>query len=154
MRLEALDEAAKLLQVNVNNLALIESTTFGLNTAANALNLKHGDNVLIADSEFLQVSIPWIKTTKIGIEIKPVYTQDGKLTINEFEKRIDKNTKAICVSSVQWCTGYRIDLEALGKLCQQNNIWLIVDGIHELGAMEVNLQKHYVDFYIAGDING
>ncbi|VEB36458.1 aminotransferase class-V [Legionella sainthelensi] len=151
MRLEALDEAAKLLQVNVNNLALIESTTFGLNTAANALNLRHGDNVLIADSEFLQVSIPWIKKQqKIGIEIKPVYTQDGKLTINEFEKRIDKNTKAICVSSVQWCTGYRIDLEALGKLCQQNNIWLIVDGIHELGAMEVNLQKHYVDFYIAG----
>src|SRR5687768_9325919 len=58
MRLEAIDEAAKLLQVDVKNLALIENTTFGLNTAANTLNLKRGDNVLIADTEFLQVSIP------------------------------------------------------------------------------------------------
>lgn len=151
MRLESIEEAAKLLNVDHKNICLIESTTHGLNIAANTINLAKDDNILIADTEFLQVSIPWIKKQeKIGVKIKQIKSQNGKITEKDFEKHIDKNTKVICVSSVQWCTGYRVNLETLGKLCQANNIWLVVDGIQELGAFEVDLKTKYVDFYIAG----
>lgn len=151
MRLEAIREAAYLLNVDQKNICLVESTTHGLNIAANTIPLEKGDNILIADTEFLQVAIPWMqKQKKIDITIKEIKSQNGVLTEKDFEKHIDKKTKVICLSSVQWCTGYRINLDKLGDLCKKNNIWLVVDGIQEMGALEVDLQKNYVDFYIAG----
>lgn len=151
LREEAQVEAAKLLNVNTKNICLIESTTFGLNVAANAINLQKGDNILLADTEFLQVSIPWLKQQeKKGIDVRPVHSINGKLPISVFEQQIDKNTKAICVSSVQWCTGFRLDMQALGKLCQERKIWLVVDGVQEMGALQTDFQKQYADFYIAG----
>ena len=152
MRIEALDEAAKLLKTSTKNIALIESTTHGLNIAANSLPLKKGDNVLIADTEYLQVAIPWAKKQESkGIEIKKVFSHDnGVLTPEDFLKVIDKNTKAICVSSVQWCSGYRLDIKTLGKICKEKNIWLVVDAIQEVGAVDVDLSEQYADFVIAG----
>ena len=87
MREEALEEAVTLLNTQPSNIALIESTTHGLNIAANALPLARGDNVLIADTEYLQVAIPWaMKQQSIGIGIKRVCSHDeGVLTSGDFE---------------------------------------------------------------------
>ncbi|MBF5058802.1 aminotransferase class V-fold PLP-dependent enzyme [Candidatus Neptunochlamydia vexilliferae] len=151
MRLEPIEEAAKLLNVPTKNICLVESTTHGLNIAANTIPLEEGDTILIPDTEFLQVSIPWMKKQeKINLTIKEVKTKDSKLTVEDFAELIDEKTKVICTSSVQWCTGHRIDIEALGKLCKEKNIWLVVDGVHEMGALDVDLSHQYVDFYIAG----
>jgi selenocysteine lyase/cysteine desulfurase len=150
MRLEAIEEAAKLLHVRPQNIGLIESTSHGLNIAANSINLTEGNEILIADTEFLQVSIPWIKKQeRVGVKVKEVKT-NGKLSVKDFERCVNQKTKVICISSVQWCTGQRIDLGAFGALCQERGIWLVVDGVHELGAMDVDLRNNYCDFYIAG----
>lgn len=152
LRQEPIDEAAKLLNANPAHIALIESTTHGLNIAANAIPFNAGDNILIASTEFLQVAIPWAKKKEtVGLEIKPVQSgPNGSFTLADFEATIDDHTKAICVSSVQWCSGYRLDMTALGDLCRQRGIWLVVDAIHEVGAMQVDVQQQYSDFFIAG----
>ncbi len=150
LRLEAIRQGAALVHAQVQNVALIESTTHGLNIAAGALRLGPGDNVLIADTEFLQVAIPWDTRRAQGVEIRPVRSDAGVLTPQDFERAIDAHTRAICVSSVQWCSGNRLDMRALGELCQSRGLWLIVDAIQELGAMEVDVRTQYADFVIAG----
>jgi selenocysteine lyase/cysteine desulfurase len=152
MRIEALEEAAKLLKTSTKNIALIESTTHGLNIAANSIPLKKGDNVLIAETEYLQVAIPWYKKKEnIGIEIKKVLSQNnGVLTPEDFLDVVDNNTKVICVSSVQWCSGYRLDIKSLGEICKEKGIWLVVDAIQEIGAVDVDLSVQYADIIIAG----
>jgi selenocysteine lyase/cysteine desulfurase len=145
-------EASRLLNVPAENLALIESTSHGLNIAAEALPLRPGDNVLVADTEFLQVAIPWAtKRASHGVTIKPVSSRDeGVLTPDVFEAAVDKRTRAVCVSSVQWCSGYRIDIGAIGQMCRDRGIWLIVDAIQEMGALEMDLSALQADFVIAG----
>ncbi|MFC1477489.1 aminotransferase class V-fold PLP-dependent enzyme [candidate division KSB1 bacterium] len=152
MREEAIEEAAKLLNTQQKNIALVESTTHGLNIAANALPLKKGDNVLIADTEYLQVAIPWAKKAEsIGIGIKPVRSHDeGVLLPEDFEKAIDANTKAVCVSSVQWCSGYRLNMKRISEICWERNIRLVVDAVQEMGAMQIDLSSQYADFLVAG----
>jgi selenocysteine lyase/cysteine desulfurase len=152
MRQEPLEEAAKLLNTRPANVALVESTSHGLNIVANALPLSRGDNVLIADTEYLQVAIPWAtKRESIGLEIKPVQSHDeGVLTPEDFEGAIDPRTKVVCVSSVQWCSGYRMDVRRLGEICRARDIWLVVDAVQEMGAMEIDLATQYADFVIAG----
>jgi len=151
-RSQANGEAARLFNVDPTRIALIESTTHGLNTAANAIGFCEGDEVLIVDTEFLQVAIPFSKKEEEGkLKIVAVQTPPGGiLTIESFEKKITKKTKAICVSSVQWCTGQRLPMRELGQLCRSRGIWLIVDGVHEAGALHVDLSDIDCDFYICG----
>jgi selenocysteine lyase/cysteine desulfurase len=152
MREATLEQAANLLNTRVRNVALIESTSHGLNIAANAIPLERGDNVLIADTEYLQVAIPWSKKQEsVGLEIKPVHSHDeGVLTPDDFSAAMNAYTKVVCVSSVQWCSGYRLDMKALAEICRANDVWLVVDAIQEMGVMEIDLASQYADFVIAG----
>lgn len=150
-RRQAAGEAARLLNVPERNLALVESTTYGLNVAASAIPLRSGDNVLIADSEFLQVAISWVARRRAdGIEITSVSSDRGELSLDRFEQSIDERTRAICVSSVQWSSGYRVDIPALGELCRERGIWLVVDAVQEMGALNIDLSGQPADFVIAG----
>ncbi|MCP4725729.1 MAG: aminotransferase class V-fold PLP-dependent enzyme [bacterium] len=152
LRRGAVVQGAKLLNSDVENIALIESTTHGLNIAANSIPLERGDNVLIADTEFLQVAIPWYKKVEsTGIEIKKVRSHDeGVLDAEDFIKEIDSKTRVVCVSSVQWCSGYRLDMKALGEFCRDKGIWLVTDAIQEMGALNIDTAERYSDFIIAG----
>ncbi len=145
-------EVARLLHASPRNVALVESTTQGLNLAAQAIGPEPGSNVLVADTEFMQVSIPWKATNALkNVEIRPVRSQDGGvLTVDAFERVMDERTRAVCVSSVQWCTGVRLDMRALGELCRARGIWLVADAVQEIGAMHVDVRDRYADFLIAG----
>jgi selenocysteine lyase/cysteine desulfurase len=152
LRQEAMEEASLLLRVPKERIALVESTTHGLNIAANSIPLSKGDEILMADTEFLQVAIPWVKKAEsIGVVVKPVKSHDeGVLELADFERVIGPRTKVLCVSSVQWCSGYRIDSKALGELCASRGIWFVLDAIQELGALDMDFSIIKADFVIAG----
>lgn len=152
MKEAALDEACVLFNSDPTHVALIESTTHGLNIAANAILFEKGDEVILCDTEYLQVAIPFCKKQEAGeLTIVPLVTPpSGIITIDQFERLITKRTKAICVSSVQWCTGQRVFTKELGELCRNSNIWLIIDGVQEAGALSIDVAERYADFYVAG----
>jgi selenocysteine lyase/cysteine desulfurase len=54
------------------------------------------------------------------------------------------------VSSVQWVNGYRLDLEALGRLCRDRGALLVVDAIQELGALSLDVSHAEIDLLVAG----
>lgn len=152
MKNNAIVEAATLLNTSSDNLALIENTSHGLNIAANSIPFTPQDEVMICDTEYLQVAIPFVKKHEAKkLKLIPVSAEEkGRFRFSDFERAITKNTKAICLSSVQWCTGQRTFSAQIGDACRSNNIWLIIDGIQELGALNSDTNLRYCDFYIAG----
>lgn len=151
MKQEALIFGTQLINSHIDNLSLIESTTHGLNIAVNSIPFDSSDEVIICDTEYLQVAIPFMKRhEKQELKVVPLKAPYGHISMAHFERCITKNTKAIVISSVQWCTGQRIFTRELGKLCQQQGIWLVVDGVQELGALTFDPEARYCDFYIAG----
>jgi selenocysteine lyase/cysteine desulfurase len=151
LRAEARPEAAKLIGAHEDEIALVESTTHGLSLAANAVPLERGDRVLICDLEFLQVAIPWSqKQREIGIAIDPVPNRDGRIEIGEIESRIGPRTRVVCISSVQWSNGFRIDLDTLARLCRERGLWLVVDAIQHLGAVPMDVRSTPVDIIACG----
>jgi cysteine desulfurase / selenocysteine lyase len=145
-------EAARLIHADPASVALVESTSHGLNLVARALPLRAGDRVLIADTEFLQVAIPWqVRAKRDGVEIVQVRTHDeGVVTPDDFARAMDARTRVVCVSSVQWNTGWRIDTAAVGALCRAHGAYLIVDAIQELGACPIDVTAAPVDALVAG----
>jgi selenocysteine lyase/cysteine desulfurase len=144
-------EAARLLRCPVAHVAIVESTTQGLNFAARAVPMSAGDAVLVADTEFLQVAIPWsARAAREGIVVRPVRSRAGALDADDFARAMDARTRAVCVSSVQWATGCRVDLAGLGALCRDRGVWLVVDAIQEMGALAIDLSAGGSDFVVAG----
>ena len=150
-RQKAYDEAAKLLNADPEEIALVESTTHGLNIAATSLKIKPGENVLTTNLEFIQVALPWcVKRQQEGIEIKVVKAQDNRFTVADFAREADENTRLIVISSVEWCNGWRMNLKEIGDFCKSKGIYLVVDAVQEMGVRNLDTKSFHVDILTAG----
>ena len=146
---EATGHAAALLGVDRRNVALVESTTHGLNIAAQSIPWREGDEVVMCNLEFLQVAIPFVQLAKTH-GVRPVFLEHeaGVVPASAYIDAITPRTKAIVLSSTQWCNGYRVDLEAIAEACRARGVWLVVDAVQQLGAVPV--PTFSVDFLLAG----
>jgi len=150
MRAAARPAAARLINANPDEIALVESTTHGLTLAAASIPLERGDQVLISDLEFLEVAVPWVQRKAEGIEIDVVLNRNGEVLVDDFAERVTSRTRVIAISTVQWNNGYRVDLNQLGKLCRERGIWLVVDAIQQLGAVPLDVRQTPVDILACG----
>lgn len=73
-----------------------------------------------------------------------------ELDLNTIEAALRKHEiRVLAISWVQYSTGFRIDMAALGALCRSLDVRLLVDGSQSLGALQAHTDRHGIDF-IAG----
>jgi cysteine desulfurase / selenocysteine lyase len=154
-QMEAVERArrrvARFLHADPANILLVGNTTQALGIIATSLPLSRGDNVLVADIEFMGATIVWQGVCKrVGIELLPVKTSEGCIVPADFAVRINSRTRAIVVSAVQEISGFRADLGAICNIAAQYGTFIIVDGIQEIGAHSVDFGRLGVDAYCAG----
>jgi len=143
--------AAALINARPDDIALVESTTQGLEIIAASVPLGRGDKVLVGDTEFLGLAIPWIpRQQQFGFRIEVVPSRGGRVLAEDFEKVCDAQTRMILLSSVQWNTGFRADLTAFSDLARRRNVLLVVDAIQQLGAVRIDVKATPVDFLVCG----
>ena len=151
MRLNARREIARYIHAREDEIALVESTTHGLNIVAEALPLERGDRVVLCDLEFMQVALPWCQKRDRGeIEIDVVPHHCGEIRIDDIAARFTPRTKVVAITSVQWSNGYRVDLKVLSKICRDAGVWLVVDAIQQLGAFPIDVLETPLDFLACG----
>jgi len=144
-------EAAQLLGARPDDIALVESTTQGLQAIAASVPLQRGDKIVLGATEFLGLAVPWLgRQPSEGFEFEVVPSVDGRLRIDDFARAIDSRTRLLLLSSVQWSTGYRADLAAFCELARAHGIVLVVDAVQHLGAMPLDVGQTPVDFIVAG----
>ena len=150
-RHKAYDEAQKLLNADPEEIAIVESTSHGLNIAANAIPLEDGDNIITTNLEFIQVALPWcILRKKKKLDIRVAKTPDSRFTAKDFEALCDERTKIIVLSTVEWCNGWRMDLKEIGAMAKRRGIMLVVDAVQELGVNKLDTKQFHVDILTAG----
>jgi selenocysteine lyase/cysteine desulfurase len=144
-------QVARLINCRPEDIALVESTTHGLEVVAASVPLAEGDKVLVGATEFLGVAVPWIgrqRLRRFAIEVVPA--RDGRLLAEDFAARTDGRTRLILLSSVQWSNGFRSDLAAFGELARRRGVTLVVDAIQQLGAIALDVGRTPVDFLVCG----
>ena len=91
--------AARLINADEDEVAIVESTTQGLSFAASAIPMEAGDRVLLCDLEFMQLAVPWCQTKdQVGIEIDVVPNRDGVILVDDIRERFTPRTKVLAVS--------------------------------------------------------
>lgn len=144
-------EAQKLLNAEPEEIAIVESTSHGLNIAANGIALRDGDNILTTNLEFIQVALPWcVLRQEKQLDIRVVKTPDNRFAAKDFAALCDGRTRAIVLSSVEWCNGWRMDLAELGAFCKARGIFLVVDAVQEMGVCKLDTKAFHVDVMVAG----
>ena len=147
----ARNAAAALLGVEREEVALTRSTTEGLNAVAAALPWERGDNIVITDEEYPANTIPWYHQARLhGIEVRVVRSQGWRLPLDAFAEVIDRRTRVVAVSHVQFASGYRVDLVGLSELAHAHGALLVVDAIQSAGAIRVRPRELGVDVLACG----
>ena len=141
---------ARLINGRPADIALIPNTSTGLNWLANGLRWNAGDRILLVAGEFPSNVYPFLNLKRRGVEIDFADPSEGMIGIDDLAARIDKRTKILSVSYVQFLNGYRIDPEDIGRLCRSRNIIFSVDGIQGVGAVPLDVRAAGIDFLANG----
>ena len=151
LRHKAYDEATKLLNADPEEIALVESTSHGLNIAAQGIELQDGDNIITTNLEFIQVALPWCVMRKDkNIDIRVCKTEDNRFTAKDFAALVDDKTKLIVMSTLEWCNGWQTDLKELGDYCKEKGVYLVVDAVQQLGVTKIDTKACHIDILTAG----
>ena len=126
------------------------STSAALNAVAQAIDWRPSDNILFCDVEFPANAYPWMSMTRDGVATRCVPAADGGLTLARVEEACDERTRAVAVSAVQFFTGHRTDLAAIGRFCHENGLLFIVDAIQAIGHIPIDVQAMHIDVLATG----
>ncbi|MDP2730729.1 MAG: aminotransferase class V-fold PLP-dependent enzyme [Dehalococcoidales bacterium] len=141
--------AARLIGAQEEEIAFVSSTSMGLSMVASSISWRKGDNVVIADGDFPSNIYPWLNLQSRGVTVKFIPRHhDGAVTLDDVMNQVDDNTRLVSLSSVNYITGYKIDIPAIGQYLHENGILFCVDAIQSLGAIPID--TIYVDFLAAG----
>jgi len=139
---------AKLVGAKPAEIALIESTSMGLNMAANVLRYPPGSKVVTTDLEYPSVVYPWLRKG-LGAKIHYVKNVNGRVSLDDMEKAVDDKTVAVALSHVEYANGFRHNLRVLGELVHEHGAYLVVDAIQSVGTMPIDVVRDDVDFFMA-----
>lgn len=134
---------------STDEIALLKSTSEALSVVAHGLDWQDGDNVVISDQEFPSNRIVWESLQPRGVGVHTARLGTFDAPEEALFACVDQRTRLISVSSVQYGTGLRLDLERIGRFCHQHELLFCVDGIQSIGALPMDVQKIHADFVMA-----
>ncbi|MBE0594472.1 MAG: aminotransferase class V-fold PLP-dependent enzyme [Gemmatimonadales bacterium] len=144
--------AARLLNAQVEEIALAPNTTVGVNTAAGSLPIAPGDTVLLSDREFPANVYPWLVLRERGVNVELARTTPQGWPDESYllERLRDPRVRVLAISFVQFSNGFRADLATLGQACRDNGTYLVVDAIQGLGQCPLDVREIPVDVLACG----
>jgi selenocysteine lyase/cysteine desulfurase len=138
-------QAATLVGSQLGNIAFTQNTSTGLSIAANGLEWAPGDNVVLPEREFPSNFYPWLNLEPRGVRLRRVPAPDGHASIEAIADAIDERTRVVTVSTVQFSSGHRYDLDAIGELCRRHGALFVVDGTQSVGALMIDVDRSSID---------
>ncbi len=141
----AREAAAQLIGASANEIALLGPTSLGLNMVANGLTWQAGDEVVCYLDDYPANVYPWMNLQDQGVKVVYVKPdQAGEISPELLESVLTPQTRLVALASCHFLTGYRIDIDAIGRLLHDRNILFCLDAIQTTGAFPTTVE--HVDF--------
>lgn len=136
---------------NSDEIVFTSGTTDSMNTIVfgyfkNILN--KDDEVLITKSEHASNVLPWFVLEKMGkctVKYIPL-NEDHEVTLENVKSSITKNTKVISIAHVSNVIGDVRDIEGIGAIAKENNLYFVVDAAQSVSHINIDVVKSNVSF--------
>lgn len=132
-----------------DDIALLKNTSEALSAVAYGLDWDPGDNIVSSNQEFPSNRIVWDSLSSKGVEFREADLGSAASPEDALFSLVNNRTKLLTISSVQFSTGVRMELERIGQFCRQRGILFCIDAIQSVGAVQFDVQKINADFVMA-----
>ena len=140
--------AARLIGAKAEEIAFVGSTSMGLAMVAAGLPWKRGDSVVCYRDDYPANVYPWMDLARRGVDVRFVEPkQFGNVTVEDVGRVVDRKTRLVSLASVHFQTGWRVDIDRIGRFLREQEILFCLDGIQSFGALRTSMQ--HVDFAAA-----
>jgi selenocysteine lyase/cysteine desulfurase len=145
-------KCARLIGADPREIALMVNTSYGLNLAARALPFKQGDIVITSDREYPSNVYPWMELEVArGVTLQRIPCAGVLPDEEAILAALDRpRVRCVVLSWVSFATGYRIDVERIGRACRERDIWFVLDAIQGVGAAPLDVRSAPVDVVACG----
>ena len=133
--------AARLIGADRGEIALVKNTSEGIATVAMGLNWHPGDRVVAFREEFPSNYYPWLRLEEHRASVDWLSVTDPLEAID----RASRGAKLLAISFVQYLSGFRADINAIGEICHRHGCFFLVDAIQGLGAFPLDVETAHID---------
>lgn len=135
---------------SADDIALLKNTSDALSQVAHGLDWRFGDQVVALAEEFVSNLVTWEALGARGVTLKRVTPYPAQSPEDALEAACGPRTALMTVSTVQYGTGYRMDVGRLGRFCRERGILFCVDAVQSLGALRFDAVAANADFVVSG----
>jgi selenocysteine lyase/cysteine desulfurase len=135
----------QLINAEPLDIAFTKNTSEGIGFVAEGFPWQAGDNLVTAADEYPTNLYPWMNLAGRGVVVRMVSSSDGRILLDDLQAAMDDRTRLVSLSFVEFATGFRNDLEAVGRLCRERGIFFFVDAIQGLGVLPLDVQRMAID---------
>jgi selenocysteine lyase/cysteine desulfurase len=143
-------KVARLLNAGPDEIGFVRNTGEGLSFAAEAIDWKSGDEVLVFAGDYRSVVHAFQAVAYRGVQVRVSPTDEGRVTADLIERQLRDRTRAVALSWVRYDTGAQADLVAIGALLEQAGVLFVVDAIQGLGVLPIDPRAAGVHILAAG----
>jgi selenocysteine lyase/cysteine desulfurase len=136
---------ARLIGAKPAEIVIANSASYGLHLIANGLELRAGDEVVVAGNDFPSDILPWLRLRRHGVEVRQIQPKNAVPTVEEVRAAATRRTRVLCLSWVHSFSGHMVDLEAIGSLCREAEVLFVVNGSQAIGAIPIDVTAVPVD---------
>jgi selenocysteine lyase/cysteine desulfurase len=141
--------AGRLLRVDPQEIAFVKNTSEGIGIVAEGFPWKPGDNMITAAEEYPANIYPWLNLADRPVEVRMVASREGRIWIDDIRAAMDSRTRLVSLSFVEFASGFRNNLDAIGNLCRERGVYFLVDAIQGLGVLPLDVSQQPIDFLAA-----
>jgi cysteine desulfurase/selenocysteine lyase len=136
---------AERLNTTPDRFAYLTNVADATAAIANGIAWQPGDNVVLVQGEYPSFVLPWTRLARYGVETRFATPNGIETDLDAVEAVIDDRTRAMVISHVDFNSGYRNDLAALGVLAHSHGALFVVDASQSLGAIPVDVSTWGID---------
>jgi isopenicillin-N epimerase len=159
------EAAARYLNVDPDDIALTDSTTMGLAIVYQGLRLNKGDEIILASDDYYSTYASVHKATqRTGAKMVEVdlyenaHEAEKTALVSKVQKAVTLSTRVVALTWVHSGTGLKMPVKQISELItdinsnrnEEEQILLIVDGVHGFGVEDFEIQDLGCDIFIAG----
>ncbi len=145
--------AARLINADPADIALIPSVSYGVATAAKLLTIARGARVIVLENDHSSPVLEWqTRAGARGFIIETIRQPgDGDWTsavLTSIERPGAPPISLASISSVHWSDGGLIDIEKVGAALRRQGAIFLVDATHSAGVLTMDVRRLDPDFVI------
>jgi cysteine desulfurase/selenocysteine lyase len=140
--------AANFIGSEPEEIALLGPTSLGLSLFANGWPWQQGDEVLCYADDYPANVYPWIELRRRGVSVRYLEPErKGEITPDLIERSLSTKTRMVALASCSFLTGFKIDVDEIGRRLHSRDVLFSLDAIQTLGAAPLSVE--HVDFLSA-----